>query len=171
VLDGWPRRRSHVGFLSETWTPDLASTPNSHVSPYDAAFPGTLPRLNPVCVNLALRTAIALQSDIQERSTFDRKHYFYSDLPAGYQITQRYNPIARGGHLFLPQSNASVRIEQIQLEQDTGKSTFEPRRQLSSIDLNRAGVGLDHQKKPANTFGPCRLCSDPLLPVMETWSR
>jgi len=112
------------------------------VSPYDAAFPGTLPRLNPVCVKLALRTAIALQSNIQQRSTFDRKHYFYSDLPAGYQITQHYNPIARGGYVFLPQSNVSVRIEQIQLEQDTGKSMFEPCRRLSSLDLNRAGVGL-----------------------------
>ena len=91
-------------------------------------------RLNPACISLALRTAIALRSDIQRRSAFDRKHYFYSDLPAGYQITQRYrenqnstcaipphlyvsDPIARGGHIFLPQSNASVRIEQIQLEQ------------------------------------------------------
>jgi aspartyl-tRNA(Asn)/glutamyl-tRNA(Gln) amidotransferase subunit B len=123
------------------------------VSPYDAAFPGTLPvsvllrefrdvkvehsplqRLNPACISLALRTAIALRSDIQRRSAFDRKHYLYSDLPAGYQITQRYrekqsytcsipphfyvsDPIARGGHICLPQSNVSVRIEQIQLEQ------------------------------------------------------
>jgi aspartyl-tRNA(Asn)/glutamyl-tRNA(Gln) amidotransferase subunit B len=122
------------------------------VSPYDAAFPGTLPvskinvsqtkkllnghlqRLNPACISLALRTAIALQSDVQHRSAFDRKHYFYSDLPGGYQITQHYrehrdytclipphfyvsDPIARGGHIFLSQSNISVRIEQIQLEQ------------------------------------------------------
>ncbi|KAF8505869.1 GatB/GatE catalytic domain-containing protein [Russula emetica] len=128
--------------LSETWTPDLASKPNAHVSPYDAAFPGTLPRINSTCINLAIRTAIALKSDIQRRSTFDRKHYFYSDLPAGYQITQYYSPIAQGGHVVLPQSNVSVRIQQIQLEQDTGKSMVEPRRRLPSIDLNRAGVGL-----------------------------
>ncbi|KAI0254809.1 Glutamyl-tRNA amidotransferase B subunit [Lactifluus subvellereus] len=134
--------KSREKLFSHAWTPDLRSTPNSHVSPYDAAFPGTLPRLNFACVNLALRTAIALQSDVQQKSTFDRKHYFYSDLPAGYQITQHYNPIARGGHVFLPQSDVSVRIEQIQLEQDTGKSMFEPRRRLSSIDLNRAGMGL-----------------------------
>ncbi|KAI0303985.1 Glutamyl-tRNA amidotransferase B subunit [Russula brevipes] len=132
----------HVALLPEAWTPDLGSTPNSHVSPHDAAFPGTLPRLNPACVALALRTAIALRSEIQQRSTFDRKHYFYSDLPAGYQITQHYSPIARGGYVFLPQSNVSIRIEQVQLEQDTGKTMFEPRRRLSSIDLNRAGTGL-----------------------------
>ncbi|KAH9977679.1 glutamyl-tRNA amidotransferase [Lactifluus volemus] len=134
--------KSREKLFSHAWSPDLGNTPNSHVSPYDAAFPGTLPHLNPTCVNLALRTAIAFQSNIQQKSTFDRKHYFYSDLPAGYQITQHYSPIARGGHVFLPQSDVSVRIEQIQLEQDTGKSMFEPRRQLSSIDLNRAGTGL-----------------------------
>ncbi|KAI9447932.1 Glutamyl-tRNA amidotransferase B subunit [Lactarius indigo] len=134
--------KSRKKLFSHAWTPDLGSTPNSCVSPYDAAFPGTLPRLNPACISLALRTAIALQSDIQHRSAFDRKHYFYSDLPAGYQITQHYHPIARGGHIFLPQSDVSVRIEQIQLEQDTGKSMFEPRRRLLSIDLNRAGMGL-----------------------------
>ncbi|KAI0005114.1 Glutamyl-tRNA amidotransferase B subunit [Russula compacta] len=134
--------KSRKKLFSQTWTPEPGSTPNSHVSPYDAAFPGTLPRLNSTCVDLALRTAFAFQSDIQQRSTFDRKHYFYSDLPAGYQITQHYNPIARGGYIFLPQSNVSVRIEQMQLEQDTGKSMFEPRRRLSSIDLNRAGMGL-----------------------------
>ncbi|KAH9049680.1 Glutamyl-tRNA amidotransferase B subunit [Lactarius hengduanensis] len=134
--------KSRKKLFSHAWTPDLGSTPNSCVSPYDAAFPGTLPRLNPACISLALRTAIALRSDIQHRSAFDRKHYFYSDLPAGYQITQHYHPIARGGHIFLPQSDVSVRIEQIQLEQDTGKSMFDPRRRLLSIDLNRAGMGL-----------------------------
>ncbi|KAH9999976.1 glutamyl-tRNA amidotransferase [Russula vinacea] len=134
--------KSRKKLFSETWTPDLGSKPNSQVSPYDAAFPGTLPRVNSTCIILALRTAIALQSDIQLRSTFDRKHYFYSDLPAGYQITQHYSPIARGGYIFLPQNNVSVRIQQIQLEQDTGKSMVDPRRRLSSIDLNRAGMGL-----------------------------
>ena len=91
-------------------------------------------RLNEKCVMLAVRTAIALNSDVQTRSSFDRKHYFYPDLPAGYQITQRYgmyrthpflkisltghvDPIARGGSLWLSQSGTPVRIEQIQLEQ------------------------------------------------------
>lgn len=108
------RTNAHIASLSlslsETWTPDPGSRPNTHVSPYDAAFPGTLPvsgqhflsygkgfitayaqRINSTCIKLAIRTAIALESDIQRRSTFDRKHYFYSDLPAGYQITQHYS--------------------------------------------------------------------------------
>ncbi|KAH9965828.1 Glutamyl-tRNA-Gln amidotransferase B subunit [Russula dissimulans] len=134
--------KSREKLFSQTWAPGPESTPNSRVSPYDAAFPGTLPRLNPTCANLAIRTAIALQSEIQQTSTFDRKHYFYSDLPAGYQITQRYSPIARGGHVFLPQSDVAIRIEQIQLEQDTGKSILEPYRRHTSIDLNRAGMAL-----------------------------
>lgn len=98
--------------------------------------------MNRKCVELALRTAIALKADIQRRSSFDRKHYFYADLPAGYQITQRYEPLAKGGYLKLPETGVVVGIEQIQLEQDTGKSSFESRRRLSAIDLNRAGTGL-----------------------------
>ena len=88
---------------------DLTSTPNTHVVPFDAAFPGTLPvmcspkrrcivrltwrttqRLNPTCVELGVRTAIALNAEVQHRSAFDRMHYFYADLPSGYQITQQY---------------------------------------------------------------------------------
>jgi aspartyl-tRNA(Asn)/glutamyl-tRNA(Gln) amidotransferase subunit B len=114
--------------------------PNINVSLFDASFPGTLPALNRKCVDLAIRAALALQSDIQTWSTFDRKHYFYSDLPTGYQITQRYAPFARGGYLQC--GNNIVNIQQIQLEQDTGKSMFEPRTRSSYIDLNRAGVGL-----------------------------
>ncbi|TFY74677.1 hypothetical protein EWM64_g9335 [Hericium alpestre] len=134
--------KSHAKLFSGAWTSDLGEPSNIHVTPFDAAFPGTLPRLNAKCVDLALRAALALSSDIQCRSSFDRKHYFYSDLPAGYQITQRYAPLARSGQLHLPQTDISVRIEQIQLEQDTAKSTFEPRRRQSAIDLNRAGTGL-----------------------------
>ncbi|TFY69182.1 hypothetical protein EVG20_g3256 [Dentipellis fragilis] len=151
--------KSRAKLFSDSWTSELGEPSNTHVTPYDAAFPGTLPHLNPTCVDLGLRTALALDANIQPRSSFDRKHYFYADLPAGYQITQRYAPLARDGKLDLPQSNVSVRIEQIQLEQvdplshlypqpltlsqqDTAKSTFDPRRRLSSIDLNRAGTGL-----------------------------
>ncbi|KAJ7935473.1 Glutamyl-tRNA amidotransferase subunit B, mitochondrial [Mycena leptocephala] len=123
-------------------TSSLGEPPNIHVSPFDAAFPGTLPKLNQECVDLALRTAIALDSEIQTRSSFDRKHYFYSDLPAGYQITQHYTPIALSGHLFIPNKESPIRIKQIQLEQDTAKSTFDPRTRTSNIDLNRAGTGL-----------------------------
>ncbi|EPQ58946.1 Glutamyl-tRNA Gln amidotransferase B subunit [Gloeophyllum trabeum ATCC 11539] len=128
-------------FSSKLWTSDPSEPPNTSVSAYDAAFPGTLPRLNPKSVDLVLRTAIALHSEIQRRSAFDRKHYFYADLPAGYQITQHYAPIATGGHLDLA-AGRSVRIKQIQIEQDTGKSTYDARRRVSLIDLNRAGTGL-----------------------------
>ncbi|EKM59499.1 uncharacterized protein PHACADRAFT_114333 [Phanerochaete carnosa HHB-10118-sp] len=116
--------------------------PNALVSPYDAAFPGTLPRLNPSCVELGVRTALALGCEVQPRSTFDRKHYFYADLPSGYQITQHYAPFATSGHLHLSKSDLSVRIKQLQLEQDTGKSMTDRRRRVTSIDLNRAGAGL-----------------------------
>ncbi|KAF7365378.1 Glutamyl-tRNA(Gln) amidotransferase subunit B, mitochondrial [Mycena venus] len=134
--------KSRQKLFSDSLTSSLGEAPNIHVSPFDAAFPGTLPKLNQDCVDLALRTAIALNSDIQTRSSFDRKHYFYSDLPSGYQITQHYAPIALGGRLHIPSRESPIRIKQIQLEQDTAKSTFDPRTRTSNIDLNRAGTGL-----------------------------
>ncbi|KZT60277.1 Glutamyl-tRNA amidotransferase subunit B, mitochondrial [Calocera cornea HHB12733] len=120
--------------------------PNWHVSSFDAAFPGTLPVLNKACVDLGTRTALALGSQVHERSSFDRKHYFYADLPAGYQITQHYSPLATGGKLHVTHTHKQVkhgrdvRIHQIQLEQDTAKSTYHPGHTL--IDLNRAGAAL-----------------------------
>ncbi|KAJ7211482.1 Glutamyl-tRNA amidotransferase subunit B, mitochondrial [Mycena haematopus] len=134
--------KSRQKLFSDSLTSSLGEAPNVHVSPFDAAFPGTLPKLNQDCVDLALRTAIALKSEIQTRSSFDRKHYFYSDLPSGYQITQHYTPIALGGELYIPNRDSPIRITQIQLEQDTAKSTFDPRTRTSNIDLNRAGTGL-----------------------------
>ncbi|KAG6861985.1 hypothetical protein C0995_009169 [Termitomyces sp. Mi166 len=137
--------KSRQKLFSESLTSDLGEAPNTHVSLFDAAFPGTLPSLNHKCIDLALRTAIALQCDIQTRSTFDRKHYFYSDLPSGYQITQQYAPIALGGKLSINLPDAAcfdVRIKQLQLEQDTAKSTFHPRTQTSHLDLNRTGTAL-----------------------------
>ncbi|KAJ3487724.1 hypothetical protein NLI96_g3341 [Meripilus lineatus] len=134
--------KSRQKLFSNMLTPEPSDSPNSLVSPYDAAFPGTLPRLNPKCVELGVRTAIALNAEVQPRSAFDRKHYFYSDLPSGYQITQHYAPIATGGRLPLSNSDTVVRITQIQLEQDTGKSTTDARRRTTTIDLNRAGTGL-----------------------------
>ncbi|PPQ63140.1 hypothetical protein CVT24_005780, partial [Panaeolus cyanescens] len=118
---------------------------NTNVSPFDAAFPGTLPKINSRSVDLALRTAIALQSNISVNSSFDRKHYFYTDLPSGYQITQQYAPLAKDGKLLvqLPESEPiEVRIKQIQLEQDTAKSTANRLTHESFNDLNRAGIGL-----------------------------
>ncbi|KAF5388005.1 hypothetical protein D9615_000728 [Tricholomella constricta] len=137
--------KSRRKLFSESLTSDPGEIPNTHVSLFDAAFPGTLPILNHKCVDLALRAALALECDIQTRSSFDRKHYFYSDLPSGYQITQQYAPIALGGKLAISLPNSpsfDVRIKQIQLEQDTAKSTFNPRTRTSFIDLNRAGTGL-----------------------------
>ncbi|TFK55405.1 Glutamyl-tRNA amidotransferase B subunit [Heliocybe sulcata] len=133
--------KSRSKLFSDSLTSDPSESHNTCVSPYDAAFPGTLPKLNSKCVDLTLRTAIALNSQIQRRSAFDRKHYFYADIPAGYQITQHYAPVAMGGHLDL-ETGRLVRIKQIQIEQDTGKSTFDARRRVSMIDLNRAGTGL-----------------------------
>ncbi|KAI5123397.1 hypothetical protein M0805_006105 [Coniferiporia weirii] len=134
--------KSRAKLFSHAWTSTYDEKANTHVDVYDTSFPGTLPKLNSACVDLALRTAIALGSHVQTRSTFDRKHYFYSDLPAGYQITQHYAPFAKGGHLKLRQSGISVNIKQIQLEQDTAKSAFDIRGQHSLIDSNRAGSAL-----------------------------
>ncbi|KAG9015844.1 hypothetical protein FRB93_012409 [Tulasnella sp. JGI-2019a] len=116
--------------------------PNTRVSLFDAAFPGTLPKLNRRCVDLAIRTALGLRASVQRRSAFDRKHYFYHDLPSGYQITQSYSPIAKGGVLLLDKANRTVRIKQVQLEQDTGKTTFSDALKSTQVDLNRAGAGL-----------------------------
>ncbi|RKP09471.1 aspartyl/glutamyl-tRNA amidotransferase subunit B [Thamnocephalis sphaerospora] len=121
--------------------------PNWHVSAVDAAFPGALPHPNAECVGLAVRAALALDAAVQPRSTFDRKHYFYHDIPAGYQITQHYEPIARGGELQLSALDGlpyerSVRMVQLQIEQDTGKSMMDASGTQVAVDLNRAGMPL-----------------------------
>ncbi|CAJ0577152.1 unnamed protein product, partial [Mesorhabditis spiculigera] len=107
--------------------------PNSVVHAFDMATPGTMPRLNRQCVMLALRMAHALRCEIPPWSRFDRKHYFYADMPAGYQITQADHPIATNGRLDVP-------IERLQLEQDSGKTMHQDGSSL--VDLNRAGVPL-----------------------------
>ncbi|KAI9490523.1 Aspartyl/glutamyl-tRNA amidotransferase subunit B [Zychaea mexicana] len=121
--------------------------PNSKVSMVDLAFPGVQPRLNERCVELAVKTALALKADVQPRSRFDRKHYFYPDLPQGYQITQQREPIARGGMIALTQLDGVpepfiVGLHQIQLEQDTGKSMHDMIVASTLLDMNRAGTGL-----------------------------
>ncbi|XP_060102637.1 glutamyl-tRNA(Gln) amidotransferase subunit B, mitochondrial isoform X1 [Heteronotia binoei] len=129
----------------------FAAPPNSLVSFFDASLPGTLPVLNRRCVEAAVTTGLALNCTINKKSLFDRKHYFYADLPAGYQITQQRLPIAVNGRLSYSLCTGknqnelvtkTVRIKQIQLEQDSGKSLHDDVRQQSLIDLNRAGVGL-----------------------------
>uniref|UniRef100_A0A4X1SMW9 Glutamyl-tRNA(Gln) amidotransferase subunit B, mitochondrial n=1 Tax=Sus scrofa TaxID=9823 RepID=A0A4X1SMW9_PIG len=129
----------------------FAAPPNSLVSFFDASLPGTLPVLNRRCVEAAVMTGLALGCRINRKSLFDRKHYFYADLPAGYQITQQRLPIAVNGSLaysicvgkkpaqVVPRT---VRVKQIQLEQDSGKSLHDDLRSQTLIDLNRAGVGL-----------------------------
>ncbi|XP_061685460.1 glutamyl-tRNA(Gln) amidotransferase subunit B, mitochondrial isoform X2 [Syngnathoides biaculeatus] len=127
------------------------SPPNSLVSFFDASLPGTLPVLNRRCVEAAVMTGLALNCRINEKSFFDRKHYFYADLPAGYQITQHRRPVAVGGVLSYSLLagekrnqvlRKKVRIKQIQLEQDSGKSLHDDARGQTLVDLNRAGVGL-----------------------------
>ncbi|XP_075399818.1 glutamyl-tRNA(Gln) amidotransferase subunit B, mitochondrial [Tenrec ecaudatus] len=128
----------------------FAAPPNSLVSFFDASLPGTLPVLNRRCVEAAVMTGLALNCRINKKSLFDRKHYFYADLPAGYQITQQRLPIAVSGRLAYgvcvgtPRRMAvrTVRVKQIQLEQDSGKSLHDDVRAQTLVDLNRAGVGL-----------------------------
>src|ERR671912_2537471 len=120
--------------------------PNSHVSLVDAAMPGMLPVINEECVRQAIRTGLGLKAEITLRSTFDRKNYFYPDLPQGYQISQYKSPIVGEGEVIVdvPESGETitVRIERLQLEQDAGKSIHDLHPSLSFVDLNRSGVAL-----------------------------
>ncbi|XP_067012739.2 glutamyl-tRNA(Gln) amidotransferase subunit B, mitochondrial [Anabrus simplex] len=129
----------------------FGSPVNASVAFFDAAIPGTLPVLNRRCVEVGVLTALALSCQINPVSWFDRKHYFYADLPAGYQITQQRSPLARNGQLqfqvFTPGVHKkpytkTSRIHQLQLEQDSGKSLHDEEAQRSLVDLNRAGIPL-----------------------------
>jgi aspartyl-tRNA(Asn)/glutamyl-tRNA(Gln) amidotransferase subunit B len=119
--------------------------PNSQVSLVDAAMPGMLPVINEECVRQAVRTGLGLNARINLRSVFDRKNYFYPDLPQGYQISQYKSPIVGEGEVVvdLPDGEtAVVGIERLHLEQDAGKSLHDRHPTLSFVDLNRAGVAL-----------------------------
>ncbi|CAI27738.1 Aspartyl/glutamyl-tRNA(Asn/Gln) amidotransferase subunit B [Ehrlichia ruminantium str. Gardel] len=117
------------------------SLPNTQVSLFDVAMPGMLPLLNQYCISQAVKTGLALSCKINNYSAFDRKNYFYPDLPSGYQITQFYYPIATDGKVVLEESNdKEVRITRIHLEQDAGKSIHEYGK--TYVDFNRAGVAL-----------------------------
>ncbi|KAJ3075642.1 hypothetical protein HDU98_007326 [Podochytrium sp. JEL0797] len=142
------RTASKLFSAAPSFTSRLTDAPNQNVSLFDAAFPGTLPRLNPECVRLATKAALALDSQIQPVSTFDRKHYFYPDLPLGYQITQHFQPFSTGGFMTLTKHDGIAdskrfRIQQIQIEQDSGKlvQSISGANQVL-VDLNRAGVGV-----------------------------
>jgi aspartyl-tRNA(Asn)/glutamyl-tRNA(Gln) amidotransferase subunit B len=124
---------------------EFGGAPNTHVSPVDAAMPGMLPVINRECVAQAVRAGLALKAQINRRSTFDRKNYFYPDLPAGYQISQYKNPIVGEGEIqvdLTPEYSIRVGIERLHLEQDAGKSLHDQSPTMSFVDLNRSGVGL-----------------------------
>jgi len=122
----------------------FASKPNTHISPISLGHPGTLPRLNKRQVEYAVRLGLALGCRINPNSHFDRKNYFYADLPKGYQITQQDNPICIGGQLDIEtkQTTRNIRIHHIHMEEDAGKSVHDKHARQTMIDLNRAGVPL-----------------------------
>ena len=123
----------------------FGAEPNSQVSFVDAAMPGMLPVINDFCVAQAVRTGLGLKAQINRRSVFDRKNYFYPDLPQGYQISQFKHPIVGEGEVLVdvtPTEQIRVGIERLHLEQDAGKSTHDQSPNQSFVDLNRSGVAL-----------------------------
>ncbi len=124
---------------------EFGGAPNSHVSLVDAAMPGMLPVINAECVRQAVRTGLGLKAQINLKSVFDRKNYFYPDLPQGYQISQYKQPIVGEGEVIvdLPDGESiTVGIERLHLEQDAGKSLHDRHATMSYVDLNRSGVAL-----------------------------
>ena len=130
--------------LFSTSSTKFGAEPNTQVSLVDAAFPGMLPVINEFCVKQAIKTGIGLKAQINKRSVFDRKNYFYADLPQGYQISQFKDPIVGEGKVILdmPNGQKEVGIERLHLEQDAGKSIHDMDPQNTFVDLNRSGVAL-----------------------------
>jgi aspartyl-tRNA(Asn)/glutamyl-tRNA(Gln) amidotransferase subunit B len=123
----------------------FGGAPNSHVSLVDAAMPGMLPVINAECVRQAVRTGLGLKARINLKSVFDRKNYFYPDLPQGYQISQYKSPIVGEGEVRVDMPDGetvTVGIERLHLEQDAGKSLHDQHATMSFVDLNRSGVAL-----------------------------
>ncbi|MEP2953379.1 MAG: Asp-tRNA(Asn)/Glu-tRNA(Gln) amidotransferase subunit GatB [Sulfitobacter sp.] len=123
----------------------FGAEPNSNVAFVDAAMPGMLPVINEYCVEQAVRTGLGLKAEINLKSAFDRKNYFYPDLPQGYQISQLYEPIVGEGEVLVEIGDGTarlVRIERIHMEQDAGKSIHDMDPNMSFVDLNRTGVCL-----------------------------
>src|SRR6476620_1225108 len=124
---------------------EFGGAPNSHVSLVDAAMPGMLPVINAECVRQAVRTGLGLNAKINLKSVFDRKNYFYPDLPQGYQISQYKSPVVGEGAVTVDLDggdSVTVGIERLHLEQDAGKSIHDRSPTLSYVDLNRSGVAL-----------------------------
>jgi len=123
----------------------FGSEPNTQVSLIDAAFPGMLPTLNEYCVEQAVKTGLGINANINLFSQFDRKNYFYADLPQGYQISQMYHPIVEKGFMDIineDKENRRIGITRLHLEQDAGKSMHDQSPTSSFIDLNRSGIAL-----------------------------
>ncbi|MEX1083722.1 MAG: Asp-tRNA(Asn)/Glu-tRNA(Gln) amidotransferase GatCAB subunit B, partial [Xanthobacteraceae bacterium] len=119
--------------------------PNTQVSLVDAAMPGMLPVINEECIRQAIRTGLGLKAQINLKSVFDRKNYFYPDLPQGYQISQYKSPIVGEGEVLIDMpggESVRVGIERLHLEQDAGKSLHDRHPTLTFVDLNRSGVAL-----------------------------
>ncbi len=130
--------------LFSTSSTKFGAEPNTQVSLVDAALPGMLPVINEYCVKQAIKTGIGLKAKINKRSVFDRKNYFYADLPQGYQISQFKDPIVGEGKVILdmPYGQKEVGIERLHLEQDAGKSIHDLDPKNTFVDLNRSGVAL-----------------------------
>jgi len=124
---------------------EYGGAPNDHVSLVDAAMPGMLPVINEFCIQQAVRTGLGLKAEINEYSVFDRKNYFYPDLPQGYQISQFKQPVVGEGEVLLDmgeRGQITIGIERLHLEQDAGKSIHDQHPTMSMVDLNRSGVAL-----------------------------
>ena len=139
----------HAQVLSEsklfsTSATKFGSEPNTQVSLVDAAFPGMLPVINEFCIKQAIKTGIGLNAKINNKSIFDRKNYFYADLPQGYQISQYKDPIVGEGNVVVDLASGSktIGIERLHLEQDAGKSIHDIDPKNTLVDLNRSGVAL-----------------------------
>jgi len=135
----------------------FGAEPNTNVALVDAAMPGMLPVINEFCIEQAVRTGLGLKAEINLFSQFDRKNYFYPDLPQGYQISQLYHPIVGEGEVIVdmePGVARKVRIERIHLEQDAGKSIHDMDPNMSFVDLNRTGVALMEIVSKPDIRGP-----------------
>ncbi len=139
----------HAQVLSESKlfsgsSTEFGSPPNSNVSFVDAAMPGMLPVINEECVRQAVRTGLGLKAAINKRSVFDRKNYFYADLPQGYQISQFKDPVVGEGKVYIDVDGERIEIgiERLHIEQDAGKSIHDQHPNMSFVDLNRSGVAL-----------------------------
>jgi aspartyl-tRNA(Asn)/glutamyl-tRNA(Gln) amidotransferase subunit B len=123
----------------------FGASPNKNVSFVDAAFPGVLPVINSFCVDQAIKTGLGINGKVNLVSFFDRKNYFYADLPSGYQITQFFHPIVTGGYVNVEKEDGALKkinLDRIHIEQDAGKSIHDQSHDNSFIDLNRAGIAL-----------------------------